>query len=295
MRGQIGRKIGEGACAEIFEWDDGEGDGGKVIKLARRHLDRQAMLEEFHHNQVAWNLGLPVPRAFDLIEVGGRAGILYERVYGESAMDRLIHDVLAASGGRCEGGFQGRSLPRLFDDFRRFARVLSRIHAHSAEHLPLQREKIKENLRRVDALTSDEKAMVTRILDSLPEKRQLCHGDPNPGNLMFCGDDVTVIDWMDASLGAPEGDVADLVVLVRYGALPPHLSQDVAERLDSLREQIIVEFLSEYERLMGVAYEDVDAWIVPMAARRLAMGALRPEEKMILAGEIRRRLESASS
>lgn len=302
----IGRKIGEGACAEIFEWNGDPGGGAKVVKVGRSHLDRRALLEEFHHHQAAWSLGLPVPRAFDLVDVDGRTGIVYERVFGESAMERLIQEALAGSravsGSGDVSGLEDVSgsgafvpdLPRAFDDIRRFAHVLSRIHGHTVDHLPLQRDDIKARLPRTEGLSVDEIAAILAILDALPEKRQLCHGDPNPGNVMIRVDDAMVIDWMDASLGSPEADVADFVLMIRFGALPPDLPQEAAAVVNSLREGIIEEFLSEYERLTGIGKEGVDAWIAPMAARRLTMGTRPPEEKDALIAEIRRRLQRGS-
>lgn len=314
----IGRKIGEGACAEIFEWNSEDGACAQIIKLARSHLGRQAMLEEFHHNQVAWSLGLPVPRAFDLVDVGGRFGIVYERVYGKSALERLIDQALAGSGAIKsgatgagaigEGGSRRSPTPPkapkapttqmspvldvsgIFDDFRHVARVLSRVHGHSVDHLPSQREDIKSRLQRAEELTGDEKALILAILDDLPDKSQLCHGDPHPGNFMIHGAEATVIDWMDAAVGSPEADVADFVVLVRFSVLPDELPQDAVKWIDSLRERMIQEFLSEYERMTGIGLERIDAWIAPMAARRLTMGARQPEEKVALVAEIRRRL-----
>ena len=39
----IGRKIGEGATAEVFEWEDSK----KVIKLAKTNIDKEDLHREF--------------------------------------------------------------------------------------------------------------------------------------------------------------------------------------------------------------------------------------------------------
>lgn len=290
----IGRKIGEGAFAEVFEWVDESGADLKVLKLARSPHARQAILEEFHHNQLAWDMGLPVPRAYDLVEAHGRAGILLERVSGNSVLDRLVEEVVAQvhtpTHTHTHSHSHGYELTRALKDFRLLARMLARIHGQTADYLRSQRDDIRDRLQRVDDLTAAEKSKILAILDSLPEKNQLCHGDPHPGNLLIHGERATMIDWMDATLGSPEAEVADLVVLVRYSSLPPGLPPGVAERISSTREPIVQEFLEEYERLTGTRREAVDAWIAPMAARRLTMGILGPEDKQMLLTEIRRRL-----
>lgn len=58
-----------------------------------------------------------------------------------------------------------------------------------------------------------------RTMFGAPEA--LVHGDLHPGNVLGSADDPVVIDWGDATRGAPAADVARTWVLVRFGALPP--------------------------------------------------------------------------
>ncbi|CAM4442637.1 hypothetical protein PAXY110619_15315 [Paenibacillus xylanexedens] len=60
-------------------------------------------------------------------------------------------------------------------------------------------------------------------LDQLPMKQQLCHGDPNPGNILLRDHDAIIIDWNNASTGNPEADLAEYIIMIRYAILPPHL------------------------------------------------------------------------
>ncbi|QYR19260.1 hypothetical protein KZ483_15040 [Paenibacillus sp. sptzw28] len=48
--------------------------------------------------------------------------------------------------------------------------------------------------------------------------------------------------------------------------------------------------MEEYERLSGIGYKDIEPWIAPVAARKLAADAISVEEKNLLVNEIRRRL-----
>lgn len=277
----VGRKIGEGATADIFEWLDG-GAGARVLKLAKSPRYRQAIREEYDRHRLVWSLGLPVPRPVDVVEVDGRTGMVLERVNGKSVLERLAEEAAA-------NGSDGR-LSRALGDFRLLARVLAQIHGQTTDRLRSQRDYIRARLERTGDLTADEKARIWAIVDALPEKSRLCHGDPHPGNLLVGDGQPAMIDWMDVTLGSPEADVADLVVLVRYSPLPPSLPEEAVKRINAMREPLVQEFLDEYRRITGIDLEAVDAWIVPMAARRLTMGILTPEAKQVLLAQIRQRL-----
>lgn len=74
----VGKKIGEGACSEVFEW----GDGSRIVKVAKPNTDRHAIQSEFHNTLIAWENGLPAPRPYEVVEIEGRPGIVFERIYG---------------------------------------------------------------------------------------------------------------------------------------------------------------------------------------------------------------------
>jgi thiamine kinase-like enzyme len=90
-------------------------------------------------------------------------------------------------------------------------------------NLPSQRESLKYSIRAKDYLTAAEKEAVITILEGLPIKQQLCHGDPNPGNIILRDGKAVIIDWMDASIGNPEADLAEYIVMIKYAVIPPLL------------------------------------------------------------------------
>jgi aminoglycoside phosphotransferase (APT) family kinase protein len=63
------------------------------------------------------------------------------------------------------------------------------------------------DLRR--ALDRAERAAV----DAIGGERVVCHGDFHPLNVLVDGDDLTVLDWTDASLGPREADVSRTLLL----------------------------------------------------------------------------------
>ena len=279
MTNRLGRKLGEGAGSEVFEWEGNR----KIVKLAKPNTSIAALRRELNNSRVAWAYGLPVPEPFELITVGERYGIVFERVYGESVLQRLVGDMMERRRFNMSGD--------LFEP-RLSARLLHQVHSHAAPDLRSQRDTIVEDIRRAPYLTDSEKARLIADLTRLPEKQCLCHGDPNPGNILIRERDAVIIDWNDATAGNPEADVAEYVLLLRFAAMPSYLnfSPTASSDLQIMREEAIRIFVEEYEKLSGIGYEKIDPWIAPLAARKLTADAFSEEEKALLVAEIRRKI-----
>lgn len=282
MKNKLGKKLGEGAGSEVFEW---EGEN-RIVKLAKPNTSKAALKGEFLNSRIAWECGLPVPEPLELITIGERSGIVFERIHGESVLKRLV-----------DGNFErlhGQQPSEDIFEARLTARLLHQVHSHSAPNLQSQRENIKYAIGRTSYLTEEEKEAVIAELNRLPMKQYLCHGDPNPGNILLRELDAVIIDWNDASTGNPEADLAEYVLLLRFAAMPPYLnlSPTVSTALESKREEGVRIFLEEYERLSGITYAEIEPWILPLAARKLTADAFSEAEKALLVTEIRRRIQS---
>ncbi|MDQ0888635.1 uncharacterized protein (TIGR02172 family) [Paenibacillus sp. V4I9] len=282
MTNSVGRKLGEGACAEVFEWED----GSKIVKLAKPNTSSAALLREWKHCRAAWECGLPVPEPFGLVTVEGRPGIVFERIYGDSILNRIVNKLIGLNN-------REKAVDLMEDHLnaRITARLLYQTHTISVR-LSCQREKIRNDIRRAPSLTNLEIETLIALLDQQPIKQQLCHGDPNPGNILLRDHDAFIIDWNDASIGNPEADLAEYVILLRYTVVPPYLPTELSIFLDTIRETTISIFLEEYERLSGIRYADIEPWIAPIAARKLSADATSEAEKALLLDEVRRRIRN---
>lgn len=78
--------------------------------------------------------------------------------------------------------------------------------------------------------------------------------------------------------------------MIKFAVLPPNTPHNVVSIFDSIRENIIKSFMDEYTLLTGITYDEVDPWITPIAARKLASDGISQEEKQLLLQEIRLRL-----
>lgn len=278
---KIGAKIGEGGCSEVYELDN-----GRVLKLAKPNTDYGAMKKEFDNNKIAYDLGLPAAKPHEMVTIDGRTGIIFDRIYGEPMINELFHGLNIYSQDRLQ------ALQILEKNALITARTLSKIHSHTNVDNPYRQIDVLKYLINIpEHLTWDEKEEICRILDTLPKKHCFCHGDPNPGNIMITEEgEPVVIDWLDGTIGNPEADLAEYIVMIRYAVLPPELPPEATVFFDKHRETVIDIFMSEYSRLTGVTYDDVKPWFVPTSARKLSADAIQPAEKELLVREIRKAL-----
>lgn len=276
---KIGRKIGEGSNSEVFEWENSK----KVIKLAKPNTNKTALQREYNNNLIVWELGLFVPQPFEIVELDHRPGIVFERIYGESFKERLFKNLIEHINGE---------QPKIdWNDVRYTARLLSEVHYLSHEGIPPQRDSLKQQILSVDYLNFDEKKAVIDILNNLPLKSKICHGDPNPNNILMSNGNPILIDWNNATNGNPETDVAEFILMIRFTVLPSNTPKNVVRIFDSLRGTIIKIFMDEYTHLTGTTYDEIDPWIIPIASRKLSADGITNEEKQLLLKEIRLRLK----
>jgi len=246
--------IGRGRTAEILAWGD-----GRALKLyfagsRRVYVEREARVSRLVHR-----LGLPAPAVFDadtpdgLHEVGGRLGVLYERIDGPTMMRDL--------GARpwC-----------LAAHSRLLARLHARIHEAPGEGLPLLRPRISSAIERASGLfdrrtlrTADER------LASLPDARQVCHGDFHPDNVILRPGAPVVVDWGPAAAGHPLADVAWTVLLFCFAGTPPGTPAPLRSFLATVRRLSLHIYLREYCSLTGRARADLKAWLGVVALLRL--------------------------
>ncbi|MDQ7793609.1 MAG: aminoglycoside phosphotransferase family protein [bacterium] len=258
----MGPLLGRGARAEIFEWGENE-----VLKLFPESTSPLGVEDEARWTRLVYEAGLPVPGVAGVVAVGGRPGIVYTRVRGQT-----MGELLLASPSRVSGYA------------RRAAELHARMHSVAAPGLPSQRSVVERKISRA-ALPRRHREAALAVLDAMPEGQSLCHGDFHPGNIMLPDQgglpDAVIIDWPDASRGNPVADVARTVLLGRHMHLhaPSCL---VACGFSVLARLFLRTYLRRYAELQSLPLSQLRAWRLPLAAARLAEG-VRSEEKHLAA------------
>jgi uncharacterized protein (TIGR02172 family) len=254
-----GPMIGRGMTAEVFEWGT-----DKVLKLYYERYPVSWIEEEAKVCETVLESGIPSPKVYEIVEVQGRMGLVYERVDGHSMLKGMI------------------SSPwKIIYFSRKMAQLHYQVHRSSAINLPQQRDSITKAIHQSLTFLGDNVVAICEYLTTLPEGKSICHGDFHPDNILLASKDMRVIDWSNANCGNPLFDVARTSLLLQSPAVPPGTPFTIKMLSPVLKRIIRSAYLKEYIRLSGVRGADIDAWILPAAAARLRE-KVPGEEKWLL-------------
>src|SRR5262245_57740981 len=85
MQTGVGAPLAEGRTAEVFAWGD-----ACVLKLFRPGWGMESARHEAELAHAIHDSGAPAPQVVEVVEVGARAGVIYERINGPSLLEELI-------------------------------------------------------------------------------------------------------------------------------------------------------------------------------------------------------------
>ncbi|MBC7255272.1 MAG: phosphotransferase, partial [Chloroflexi bacterium] len=251
---------------EIYAWGEGQ-----VIKLFLEGWPEEAIRHEEEMARLVMALGLAAPRFYGRAAIGHRTGLIYERIEGPSMLQALL-----------------KAPWRLVRYAERFAALHAAMHREKQPGLPSYREGLAQRIRKAPLLTEAEKAHLLAYLEALPAGEAICHGDFHPDNILISPHGPVIIDWNDAKRGAPAADVARTVLLFRMPISLPGLSIPKRWLIRWAKGAFLRAYLRAYCRLYPLSLEDVKAWLLPVAAGRLAERI--PGEARFLLEMIRARL-----
>lgn len=264
MQSTLGKKIGTGANADVYEYG-----AGKIVKLFNSLDHARGIHEEFRHTMAVWQNGLPVPQPYEIVDIDGLPGLVMEHIEGIPLASTMLNG-----------------------DYKKSARILARLqyqlHTMPVDKLdPKDFNSVKGNLtwmiNRQPCLSADEKSAVLSRLEALPDGHSLCHGDLHMLNVIMRGEEPVVIDWQGTTIGCPAYDVMQLLILLRYAVIPEGmLPQELIDNFYLTRDEMEREFLDEYLALSKMTLDEIEAWLAPCAASRLWSDICEEERQNVL-------------
>lgn len=239
--------IGTGLTSDVYAWGE-----GRVLKLCHRDMPAGRVEAEFQITRAVHAAGLPVPAAFDLVEVEGRRGIVFERVDGPSMFEYV------------------QSRPwALFAAARQRAELHAQVHGCAAPlDLPRQSQWIENRIEMSECLSEADKQLVRRSLAELPDGEVLCHGDFHPGSILLTRRGPVIIDWITGSRGHPLGDVACTSYLFENASLPAEARLHIRLLFQVSRNLLHGRYLSRYFQLRPGTRRQIEAWLEPIQAAK---------------------------
>ena len=230
MSETTGRLLAAGNVAEVFEW------GSRVVKLYRSPARKPTAFREAAIHAAVEAMALPVPAVWSVLEVGGRWGIVFDRVKGRSFAERMRED------------------PSVIPEcLQALAWLQARIHDQPAPQLGSLKSRLATNIAGTGLLDEPLKQILLGRLAGMPGGDRLCHGDFHPVNVLGQNSLPMVIDWPDACCGDPAADVCRSYLLLKLHA------EDIAEP-----------YLDAYCSVTNMPRATVLDWLPYVAAARLA-------------------------
>ncbi len=243
-----GKLLGSGITAEVYEWGP-----DKILKLYFVEFSTIEQLgNELNIGHIVYKSGIHTPAVHDNVEVDGRKGIIYERIYGKSVFERLTEEPW-----------------NLFSYIKKMAELQQSIHNFSAIGLPTQMESFTGAINVSSGILGQRVKKILEYTESLPNGSSICHGDLYFGNIIISGENFVPIDWYGAYLGNPLSDVARTGIVFCSPAVPRGFPDECAIFYYYQKWISYWIYIDEYIKLAKVRNEDIDTWQLPAAAARL--------------------------
>jgi uncharacterized protein (TIGR02172 family) len=265
--------IGKGRTADVYAWGE-----GRILKLYQSWMPVGGVAQEFALTRAAQAAGVPVPAAYELVEVEGRHGIVFERITGVSLLSEL----------------QARPA-RLFAIARQLAELHAQIHAvRTPDGLPAQRRQIESGIEDARGLEPADRQIALDSLKKLPDGESLCHGDFHPDNILMSARGPVIIDWMTGTRGQPLADVARTSMILQTGGLPPGMPLPARMLINASRAILHAIYLNRYLQLCPASRAQIEQWRLPLLAARLREVNDYPQERQLLLGQLKTVIKSES-
>jgi len=254
-----GPLLARGRTAEVYTWQDNQ-----VLKLFYAWVPQYVAQHEIEIGRAVATLALPTPKSIGALEIGGRQGILYERVEGPSMLRQLSAKPWL-----------------LFRLGRQLAELQTEVHKQKGTGLPLLRSSLQASMQQVENLPPSLKSGVLRLAKRLPDGDALCHLDFHPDQVLMTAKGPVIIDWVTAHQGHPLADVARTCVLLKVGQVP-YAGWAMRAIVNLWRGLFHRTYIARYLELHPpVTQDEVRTWMIPVAADRLNEHIAGEEEPLL--------------
>ena len=86
FNGRLGKLIAQGRTADIHAWEDDQ----TVVKLYHDWFQLDSIQQEAARTRAVQKLDFATPKVGELVQVNGRNGLIFERIYGENMLALLL-------------------------------------------------------------------------------------------------------------------------------------------------------------------------------------------------------------
>jgi thiamine kinase len=157
----------------------------------------------------------------------------------------------------------------VLDVAKRLGRAHGAMHERRAPgSLPELNHEVARCIESARALPATLTSEALTRLRSLPSRSRLCHGDYHSANVHRTTKAPVIIDWGDASRGAPAADMGRTLLLLRSGERLPDTSAPMRAFMAAGRGWLSPRYLPLHRRSAGDDPVCLEDWIFVRVAAR---------------------------
>lgn len=191
---QLGKPIAIGNTAHIYRYKEG------IVKLFHSYLPADVASYEGGKQQIVHAKGLAVPEIWEITTVESQPALVMSYAEGKPLGELILENE--------------SSLAHVEQYFEIFVEQQLLLHQIDGEPLELMEEKLTNQLHRATLLEDKVKETLLDQLQRMKYRKVICHGDLHPHNMLLADQQVTIIDWVDATAGDLRADVYRTYLLI---------------------------------------------------------------------------------
>lgn len=187
--------IGTGFCSDVYQVDD-----ETVVKVLKRDTEQDAE-KEILLSKWAFAKGIPTAISYDVVDVNGRPGLVYE-LLGRNNLRNALRD-------------HPEEFDSLMERYLTLLHTIGRVEVGD-EPLPKAIDDVRNDLKSVSEMLSDaETQRMAALLDTIPKASTLVHRDCHVKNIKLVNGQLLLIDLDTLSRGDPILELAPLYCTYR--------------------------------------------------------------------------------
>lgn len=239
-----GEPIARGNTSDVWPWT-----AQTVVKILRPETPTEWAAIEADIVARVHAAGLPVPDTDGVVDVGGRTGIILERIDGESMWERMKHrpeDIAT-------------HVDTLVD-------LQVELHRTRVAGLPDIAQRLSGKIDEATSVPAGDRQLAKTLIARLPGGAGPCHGDFHPANIVLADRGPVILDWYDGGHGSPVADFARSSLLMR----PPVDNAWLPGGTRALLDEVHATYVSRLARRRLVTAEEFGPWEAAIAVARMS-------------------------
>ncbi|MCR5025538.1 MAG: phosphotransferase [Lachnospiraceae bacterium] len=226
--------IGQGANGEVYRVDN-----ENVIKVFQKSAPLEEIDRERTLAQESLLAGIPTAISYSVVMADDRYGIMFEMINADTLSNTLKNN------------------PDRYDELaEKYVSLYKKIHETPVdkECFPSIKELYRDIITECEPwYTPEETAKLRALVESVPDRDTMIHGDYHPNNVMFQDDDLIIIDMGDVSYGHPIFDfLATAATQVNLVKLSPEYAEMhtrmPVELIKKTWDRLIEKYFGEYDK-----------------------------------------------